>query len=215
MADHDALIEKLSRTATPIKRVQPTRLRVASWVLMAIPAGVLASFLLERSATDWSQPGAGWALLQLMLVFVMGVLAISQAFLGSIAGHRPLRLRWLFMLMFLWLTTALMSLGQRPLAASSLHDTHCYTFMLTVSLPMIALVLAFLRHTRTFSPLRSLLLAGSGVACMAMTLLAFCHPVHLHPEDFLMHLAAIASIVTLTVTLGWRWVGINAGSPRK
>lgn len=209
MADHNALIDKLSRTATPIHRVLPAGMRVASWVLMALPAGVMASFLLEREATDWTQSGAGWAIAQAALVFAMGLFAISQAFIGSIAGREPLGRHWLLMLLIVWLSVAAMSLGEQPLSASSLHDTHCYTFMVTVSVPMIALALAFLRHTRTFTPVRSLLLAGSGVACMALTLLSFCHPVHVHPEDFLMHLAAIVTIVAATVAIGWRWVRVE------
>ncbi|MBB1202857.1 DUF1109 domain-containing protein [Enterobacteriaceae bacterium 89] len=208
MASHDALIAKLSQTATPVKRVPPVGLRVTSWLLMALPAGILMSLLLVRTATDWSQPGAGWAVAQLILVFVIGLLAIASAFNGSIAGRRTPRLRWLMLLIALWFSSAGMSLSQHPLVISDLHDTHCYTFMLTVSVPMIALVLAYLRRTRTLTPLRSLALSGTGVACMALTLLYFCHPVHVHPEDFLMHLAAIVTIVCTTMGLGWRWVNV-------
>jgi hypothetical protein len=175
-------------------------------MLMALPAGVLASFLLERSATDWSQPGAVWAMAQLLMVFSLGLLAIKSAFTSSIAGRRPLRLRWLLLLATGWFASVAMSLGYQPLSASSLHDTHCYTFMVTVSAPMIALALGYLRRTRTLTPVRSLLFSGIGVSCMALTLLLFCHPVHLHPEDFLMHLAAIVTIVATTLALGWRWV---------
>ncbi|MGL4726636.1 MAG: DUF1109 domain-containing protein [Scandinavium sp.] len=208
MENHEALIQNLSRSAQPVKRPLPVGLRVVSWVLMALSTGALASLLLERSATDWTQPGAAWAIAQLVLVFATGLLAIGTAFTGSIAGRRPLSARWLAALAVIWLIAAAMSLSQHPLSAGSLHDTRCYTFMVTVSAPMIALVLGFLRHTRTLTPLRSLTLAGTGVACMALTLLAFCHPVHLHPEDFLMHIAAIVTIVAATVTLGWRWVRV-------
>jgi hypothetical protein len=206
MDSHDALIEKLSRSAVPVKRTQPVRWRVISWVLMALPAGVLASLLLQRAATDWSQPGAEWALAQLALAFSMGLLAINAAFTSSIAGRSPLRMRWLAALAVVWLVSVLVNIGHPPLSANNLHDTRCYTFMVTVSVPMIALAIGYLRRTRTLSPLRSLTLSGVGISAMALTLLAFCHPVHLHPEDFLMHLAAIATIVGVTVTLGWRWV---------
>lgn len=206
MADHDALIEKLSKAAAPVKPVQPVTMRVTSWVLMALPAGVLASFVLERSLTDWSQPGAIWAIVQLALVFAIGLLSISNAFSSSIAGRRVLSLRWLLLLAAFWLMAVGMSLGKQPLPLSSLHDTRCYTFMVTVSAPMMALALAYLRRTRTLTPARTLTMTGIGIACMALTLLAFCHPVHLHPEDFLMHIAAMITIVGATVALGWRWV---------
>lgn len=206
MDSHDVLIEKLSRSAVPVKRALPVRWRVVSWLLMALPAGALASLFLQRAATDWSQPGAPWAMAQLGLVFVIGLLAIGSAFSGSIAGRRPLKARWLLTLAGLWLTSVLINIGHQPLPASSLRDTHCYTFMLTVSVPMVALVIGYMRRTRSLNPLRSLVLSGIGVAAMSLTLLTFCHPVHLHPEDFLMHIAAVITIVAATVALGWRWV---------
>jgi Negative regulator of sigma F len=206
MDSHDALIEKLSRNAAPVKRALPVRWRVVSWVLMALPAGALASLFLQRTATDWSQPGAQWAMVQLGLAFAIGLLAISSAFTLSIAGRRPLNARWLLALAVVWLASVLINIGHPPLTASTLHDTRCYTFMVTVSVPMVALVIGYLRRTRTLNPLRSLALSGLGVAAMALTLLTFCHPVHLHPEDFMMHLAAIVTIVGATVAFGWRWV---------
>jgi hypothetical protein len=38
---------------------------------------------------------------------------------------------------------------------------------------MMAIVIGYLRRTRTLFPARSLAAAGAGVACMALTLLAF------------------------------------------
>jgi hypothetical protein len=72
MADHELLIEKLSREATPVTRPQATRLRVLSWMLLALPCGALSSLLVSRAATDWSTPGAWLALLQISLAFVVG-----------------------------------------------------------------------------------------------------------------------------------------------
>ena len=74
---------------------------------------------------------------------------------------------------------------------------------------MMVLMIASLRKTRALHPVRSLAMAGLGVSCMAVTMLAFCHPVHLHPMDFVMHLAAIALIIVMTVLLGRRWVKLG------
>ncbi len=74
---------------------------------------------------------------------------------------------------------------------------------------MMVLMIASLRRTRTLHPVRSLGMAGLGIASMAVSLLAFCHPVHLHAIDFVMHLAAIVTIVALTVLVGRRWVALD------
>ncbi|MDO6408787.1 NrsF family protein [Pantoea phytobeneficialis] len=209
MTDHNLLIEKLSQAAQPVKRPLPTRWRVLVWLAIAWPCGVLASLLVQRSLTDWSQPGAHWAMVQLALAFLLGWLAISSAFNMSIAGRRSISWKALLPLGLLWLALSILNI---PRVEPPLHvgdGTNCYTFLLVVSTPMMVMMIASLRRTRALNPVRSLAMAGFGVACMAVTLLAFCHPVHLHKVDFFMHLAAIASIVVLTVLVGKRWVAIR------
>nr|WP_310617320.1 NrsF family protein [Pantoea cypripedii] len=209
MTDHNLLIEKLSQSAQPVKRPQATGRRVLTWLTGALPCGVVASFLVQRSLTDWSQPGAHWAMLQLALAFVLGTLAIRSAFNMSIAGRRSISWKALLPLGLLWLALSILNI---PRVEPPLHvgdGTNCYTFLLVVSTPMMVMMIASLRRTRALHPVRSLAMAGFGVACMAVTLLAFCHPVHLHKEDFVMHLAAIVTIVALTVLLGKRWVELS------
>ncbi|MCU5773996.1 NrsF family protein [Erwiniaceae bacterium BAC15a-03b] len=209
MADHDLLIEKLSRSAGPVKRPLPTRWRVACWMAIALPCGAIASLLVQRTLTDWTQPGVLPTILQLLLSFLLGVLAIRSAFNLSIPGRRVLSWKVFVPLIVLWLIASSSNLSAEPLLANIAEGTGCYRFMLVVSLPMIAIMIASLRRTRTLYPLRSLAMAGFGVACMAMTMLAFCHPLHFHPLDLLMHLAAIASIVALTMVGGKRWVRLQ------
>ncbi|MGU3415133.1 NrsF family protein [Enterobacteriaceae bacterium C34A] len=207
MADHNALISGLGRRATPVKRVKSVGWRMFLWTIIALPCGALASLLVSREATDWTQSGALLAAIQLLLAFVTGQLAIRNAFTLSIAGRRGNGWRLFLPLLLVWLTTLGLSFGHQPLHIDK-HDTQCFTFMVTVSVPMIALVILWLRQTRTLTPLSTLLCAGAGVACMAVTLLSFCHPVHLHPVDLLMHVAAFTIIVGATALAGWRWVKV-------
>lgn len=209
MADHELLIEKLSREATPVTRPQARHLRVLTWLLLALPCGALSSLLVNRVATDWSSPGSGLAMLQLSLTFVLGVMAIANTFALSIAGRKPLGWRWFAPLLLIWFGGVLFSLGHSPAQAHSADEVNCYAFMMTVSAPMIVIAIASLRRTRTLYPLRTLATAGAGVACMALTLLTFCHPVELHPMDFVLHVAAIITIVSATIVLGWRQVVIS------
>ena len=208
MTDHDVFIEKLSQQARPVKRPWHTGWRVLAWMLMALPCGWLTSLLMQRVATDWSQSGALLATLQLSLTFIIGIMAIGNAFLISIPGRRPLSWRWFAPLLVLWLGLVMVSWSQTS-PVNHHEEVSCYTFMLAVSTPMLALVIGYLRRTRSLHPLRSLATAGAGVAFMALTLLSFCHPIEVHPLDFALHIAAIITIVAITILLGWKWVMIR------
>lgn len=209
MSEHDVLIERLGRDMRPVKPPRATGWRVLLWLLVALPGGMAASLLVQRTLTDWSQPGAIRAAVQLLVAFVLGLLAVRSAFNMSIAGRRATSWKVLLPLALLWLV---LSISSMPQAVTEGHDNdsaRCFTFLLVVSTPMMVLMIATLRRTRALHPIRSLAMAGLGVACMAVTLLAFCHPVHLHPLDFVMHLAAVAVIVVLTVAAGHRWVTLR------
>lgn len=209
MTDHNALIEQLGRAASPVTRPRRVEWRTLSWTLVALPCGWLASLLVPRESTDWLQPGALLAALQLLLAFITGFFAVRNALIISIAGRRPLGWRTFAPLLLLWGATLLFSIGHAPLTGHALSETRCYAFMVTVSVPMLLLAIIWIRRTRTLTPLRSLSAAGCGVACMAVTLLSFCHPLHLDPGDLAMHAAAFATIVAATVLLGWRWVTVR------
>lgn len=209
MADHEILIEQLGRSVHPVKRPWPMGWRVMAWVAMALPSGAAASLLLHRALTDWSESGAPWVALQLIITFITGTLAIRNAFQLSIAGRRPLGWKWFAPLIFVWLGTTLVNMRHQTFSLNNADSTHCYVFMIVVSVPMVALVIAYLRRTRTLFPIQSLAAAGAGVACMALTLLSLCHAPHISWPDFLMHTAAIATIVTTTVFLGYRWVSLR------
>lgn len=209
MVDHEILIEKLSRSIEPVQRPWSPGLRVMAWVAMALPSGIAASMLVSRTLTDWSQTGSAGVILQLLLTFVAGTLAVRNAFLISIAGLRPLSWKWFVPLISVWLAiTSGNVYFSHSVPAGTAEDTNCYLFMVVVSIPMAVLVIGYLRRTRTLFPAQSLGAAGAGVACMALTLLAFCHPTHVIFQDFLTHIAATTTIVALTILLGYRWVSL-------
>lgn len=163
---------------------------------------------MQRSPTDWSQPGAPLAVVQLLLAFVLGALAIRSAFTMSIAGRRSLSWKALLPIGLMWL----------GLSISSIPIRRCGWRRATAR---PALPFAGGQHANDGADDRQSAphpnaasgaqpaMAGLGIASMAVSLLAFCHPVHLHPMDFVMHLAAIVTIVALTVLVGRRWVALD------
>ncbi|QII40192.1 DUF1109 domain-containing protein [Rouxiella badensis] len=208
MRNHDLLIDKLSDTAKPVKRVWPTRWRVAAWIIAVLPCGTLTSWALHNRFTDWSQAGAVPALVALLLSFIIGASAMAAAFTLSIAGRQPLRLKWAALLAALWLGGNLLNMS--PSSTLKVGEgVHCYLFMLLASLPMIVISIASLHRTRSLYPGKTLALAGCGIAFMCSMLLSLCHEVHLHRFDFAMHLTAGLSIIILTVLAGRRWVRLS------
>nr|WP_314420308.1 NrsF family protein [uncultured Erwinia sp.] len=213
MTDHNALIEKLGREIAPVRRIRPTGLRVLAWLAVALPCAVAASFLVPRGLTDWSQPGAKLAIVQVALAFLLGTLAIRSAFTLSIAGRRSVSWKALLPIALMWFGLSVINMQGHdvPLHLSQHDDdsARCFTFLMVVSTPMMLLMIASLRRSRSLHPVRSLAMAGVGIASLSASLLAFCHPVHLHVLDFVMHLAAVLAIVALTILVGKRWVALD------
>lgn len=212
MRNHDQLINQLSASAQPVRRVWPTAWRVAGWIALALPCGALTSWAFHTRLTDWSQPGALVALAALLLSLIIAGSTLAAAFTLSIAGRKPVSLRWPLLMIGIWLALNLINLTSEtpPAGAARLGEgIHCYLFMLSASLPMMLMSVFTLQRTRSLYPARSLALSGCGSAFTASMLLSLCHDTHLHLIDFSMHLAAGITIVALTVIAGRRWVQLG------
>lgn len=213
MRNHDQLINQLSESAKPVQRVWPTAWRVAGWIALALPCGALTSWAFHSRFTDWSQPGAWLALIAVLLSLVIAGSTLAAAFTLSIAGRKPISLRWPLLLAVMWLALNLINLSsETPHAGASRfgEGIHCYLFMLSASAPMMLMSVIALKRTRSLYPTRSLALSGCGSAFTSSMLLSLCHDTHLHMIDFSMHLAAGITIVVLTVLAGRRWIQLGA-----
>ncbi|WP_337010700.1 DUF1109 domain-containing protein [Pantoea sp. AS142] len=212
MRNHDQLINQLSASAQPVQRVWPTAWRVAGWIALALPCGTLTSWAFHNRLTDWSQPGAFFALVALLLSLIIAGSTMAAAFTLSIAGRKPVSLRWPLLLAVMWLALNLITMSSSTPSTSANRfgeGIHCYLFMLSASVPMMLMSIFALQRTRSLYPGRSLALSGCGSAFTSSMLLSLCHDTHLHIIDFSMHLAAGITIVALTVLAGRRWVRLG------
>jgi len=205
--NHELLIDRLSDSLRPVRRPLPAWLRALGWMALALPCGLAATRAIPRYQPDWGAPGMAWAVVEIALSLGLGLAVVVSAFDISIAG-RPLRAgRVMVGLGLVWLAVCVGNIAVSPWHAVRLGaGLYCYTFMMLASAPMMPLMVLALRRTRALHPGRSLAVAGIGIAFLVSGLLGFCHQGHLHPVDFLMHLAAGASIVLLTTVLGRRFI---------
>ncbi len=209
MNNHDALIEQLSRQATPVKRSPPPWQRALRWMLLALPCGFLASLWMPSEAADWSHPGALWAGLGLLVSLGLGAVALNTAFALSIAGYRPPQWRWLAALLLAWLLAQLLQVTSASDPVGHLGDgIYCYTFMMIAGAPMLVTAIVALRTTRSLHPAGSLAIAGLGIAALSQIILGFCHPVAGELMDLMMHFAATITLVATAVLAGRRWIAI-------
>ena len=81
------------------------------------------------------------------------------------------------------------------------HSTHCFVFIVAVSVPLAALLFAMLRRASPLNPLPVAALGTLGVAASAAFLLEFFHPFDVTVIDLGMHLAAIGAVIAVGTTL--------------
>lgn len=202
MTDHQQLIKQLVSSAQPVTPLRSTGFRVLRWLLVALPLAALFSLFVHRGLTDWRQAGAWLAALQLGLAFLLGTAAIWNTFTMTIPGRRGIHPYWFIAGGSLWLLLNLFSMPGQPMLDGEEHGTFCYLFLIVVSVPMITTLLITLYRSGGLYPLQSLLMAGVGVAAMAVSLLSLCHPVHQNGFDLTMHIAGVATIILSTLLLG-------------
>lgn len=202
MHDHEALIERLSLSAKPVRRPWSPAARALLVAIIGLASGWLVT---SNIRSPWAALNGGdnWGLAQFILTIVAGISALVAAFQVSIPGIRS-RWQWVpGVILLTWLFACLGGIFLSGEDAGTLGDgIYCFRFLTVASLPMIVAVVIALRRTRSPNPTRTLLYAGVGVAALSVSLLALCHPFSLQLVDFGMHLSAIVCVVGLTVLIG-------------
>jgi len=207
MVDHDTLIDALCEEAAPVRRVAPAWHRALVWGPVALALGYLATNLVHRTATDWHAPLAGIAAANIGLSLALGLAAFAAALSISIAGGIARVKGWLLAILGGWLALSAYSIGISDQPAGHLGEgSYCFTFVVIAGIPMVAVAVLALRRTRSLRPVRSLGLAGMGIAFLSFGLLAFCHPVALSAVDFIGHLAAGLFLAGMTIAVGLKAV---------
>ncbi|WKX26422.1 NrsF family protein [Tatumella ptyseos] len=202
MSDHQQLIKQLSHEMQPVNPLAPTGSRILRWIAVALPLAIVSSVVVHRGLTNWTQPGAGLAIAQLVLAVTIGIAAVWNALTLLIPGRHTIPTVRFVLAGGLWLLLNIMSIPAHPPAPTHDHGTFCYLFLMVVSTPMVITLLWTLRQSGGLYSQKSLLMAGISVAAWSVSLLSLCHPVQQDRMDFTLHIAAVATIIGITIVIG-------------
>jgi hypothetical protein len=215
---HEALIRGLAAELKPAHRLRAPMVRALAWL------GVVAAIALGLAV--FADLHAMWERITAvpdMWLAVVG--STATAILASIAAFElslpDARRAWAWLPLpgaLLWVAAS----GFGCLRAWVLPETHvavltesgdCLVFIVSLSVPLSALILFMLRRACPLQPGLTAAIAGLAVAAGAATLLNFFHPYDAAATDLTVHAAAVALVVIANRVLGGRIFAATHFSP--
>jgi hypothetical protein len=206
---HESLIRGLAADLKPVRRLPAPMVRAFAW-LGAVAAIGLGLAIFADLHTMWERITAAPD----MWLAVAG--STATAILASIAAFElslpDARRAWAWLPLpgaLLWVAAS----GFGCLRAWVLPETHvavlseardCLVFIVSLSVPLSALMLFMLRRACALQPGLTAAIAGLAVAAAAATLLNFFHPFDAAATDLTVHAAAVALVVIANRALGGR-----------
>jgi hypothetical protein len=217
-ASHDQLIRGLAADLRPVRRLPPPLVRALAWLaVLAVVAAVLAAF--ANLDAVWQRISAAPDLwLAVVGSTLTAVLAAVAAFELSLPDAPrawailplPAALLWAgasgFGCLRVWVAP------QSHVAVIS-ESRDCLIFILLLSVPFSALLLAMLRRAYPLYPGLTAAIGGLAVAAAAATLLNFFHPYDAAATDLTVHTVAVVLVISANRALGGRIFGAPALTP--
>ena len=205
----ESLIQSLGDQLTPVRRLPPPWLRTLGWLLAvaAIAAGLLAHYGVGQMIGRWiAEPDIAVAGVGAL---VTGITAAWAAFALGVPGRSwhwaLLPLPWLV----LWVGAS--GLGcMRDWLGPSAHIAHfneasdCLIFIISLSVPLSALLIWLLRRACPLRPVLAAVMIGLASAAASAALLEICHAFAVAATDLLTHALAVAIVVVANALMGGR-----------
>lgn len=206
---HESLIRGLAADLKPVHRLPAPMVRALAW--LGVVAAIAVGFAVFADLhTMWERITAAPD----MWLAVVGSTATTV--LASIAAFElslpDARRAWAWLPLpgaLLWVAAS----GIGCLRAWVLPESHvavltesrdCLVFIVSLSVPLSALMLFMLRRAYPLEPGLTAAIAGLAVAAAAATLLNFFHPYDAAATDLTVHAAAVALVVIANRVLGGR-----------
>lgn len=206
---HDSLIQGLAADLKPVRRLPRPALRALGW-LAAVAAIALGLAAFSDTQAMWERITAAPD----MWLAVIG--SIATAVLASIAAFElslpDARRAWAWLPLpgaLLWIGAS----GFGCLRVWVLPQSHvavmteardCLIFIVSLSVPLSALMFLMLRRACSLQPGLTATIGGLAVAAAAATLLNFFHPYDAAVTDLVVHVLAVALVVAANRALSGR-----------
>jgi hypothetical protein len=203
----DRVIERLVKSAGPVRRLRPPGIRAALWLLAVAALGALAIILFSDLPLFARRANDPKLDLELVGTLLTGVVAVVAAFYLSLPDRSPFWALLPLPPLALWIASSGYSCYQHwirfgPDGWEIGESAQCFRFILAVGVPLGISLLVLLRRSRPLSPTRVAVVGGLGVAALAAFLLQFFHPFDVTFMDLSVHLVAIGIVVTVSTLVG-------------
>jgi hypothetical protein len=207
----DALVARLARDATPVRRLGSPMRRALTWLGIIGGLGAAAILTFSNLGEFAARARHPELIVELIGTLGTGILSTIAAFHLSVPDRSP---RWTLLplpTLALWLAGSgsgcihewlVLKRGAWSLGESG----HCFLFIIGFGLPLSVLLLAALRRARPLAPLPVAVTGGLGAAALAAFLLQFFHPFDITFVDLGVHAFAVALIVVCCGTGGERLI---------
>lgn len=205
----ESLIHALGQQLTPVRRLPPPWLRTAGWLLaVAVIAAMLlmhygAGSMMHRWAAepDIAVAGIGAIMTAVMAAWAAFTLGVP----GNSARRAWLPVPWLL----LWVGASGLGcmhdwLGPSAHVARINEASDCLIFIISLSVPLSALLVLLLRRACPLRPVLAAVMIGLASAAASAALLEICHAFAVAATDLLTHAMAVAFVVIVNAVMGGR-----------
>lgn len=205
----ESLIQSLGVQLTPVRRLPPPWLRTVSWLLAVavIALGLLWHYGAEHMIRRWvAEPEIAVAGIGAIIT------AVSAAWVAFTLGVPGRSTQWMWLPLpglLLWVgASGLGCLRGVVMPGEQVATVHqsgdCLMFIISISIPLSALLVWLLRRACPLRPVLTAIMIGLASAAASAALLEICHGFAVAVTDLITHAIAVGIVVLVNALMGGR-----------